>query len=139
VLITVQIQGPILNKDLNALSDQVEIVARQMTDRRTARNFQALAVQLRDLMLRRVKPLMKMQDELVYQLASLELYIQPMQHKVNQSLVHLLNIQYYIDNQGQKIGQLVSRLFFLPFLSIQRIYSSFDSSHYVRVSINYHG
>ncbi|XP_011505700.1 PREDICTED: prominin-2 [Ceratosolen solmsi marchali] len=107
----IMIQGPILNKDLNALSDQVENVARQMTDRRTARNFQTLAVRMRDLLSRRVKPLMKMQDELVYQLASLELQMQPLQRQVNQSLAHLHSIQYYIDNQGEKIGQLKAKAY----------------------------
>ena len=103
-----QIQGPILNKDLNALSDQVENVARQLTERRTARRFQTIAAQMRDLLSRRVKPMMKMQDELVYQLASLDVHLQPLQRQVNQTLGHLRNVQYFIDNQGEKIAQLVS-------------------------------
>lgn len=90
------------------MSDQVENVARQLSDRRTARSFQSIAQQMRELLARRVKPLMKMQDELVYQLATLELHMQPLQHKVNQTLNDLRNVQYYIDSQGEKIGQLVS-------------------------------
>lgn len=86
----------------------MENVARQLTDRRTARSLQTIAAQMRDLLSRRVKPLMKMQDELVYQLASLDLHMQPVQRQVNQTLQQLRNVQYHIDNQGEKIGQLVS-------------------------------
>ncbi|XP_058797486.1 uncharacterized protein LOC131667796 isoform X2 [Phymastichus coffea] len=107
----IMIQGSILNKDLNALSDQVENVARQLTDRRTARTFQTIAAQMRDLLSRRVKPLMKMQDELVYHLATLELHLQPLQEKVNQTMLQLRNVQYFIDNQGDKIAQLKTKAF----------------------------
>ncbi|XP_016845320.1 prominin-1 isoform X1 [Nasonia vitripennis] len=107
----IMIQGPILNKDLNALSDQVENVARQLKDRRTARSFQTLGAQMRDLLSRRVKPLMKMQDELVYQLATLELHLQPLQQQVNQTLSHLRNVQYFIDSQGEKIAQLKTKAY----------------------------
>ncbi|XP_014208086.1 prominin-2 isoform X1 [Copidosoma floridanum] len=107
----VMIQGPILNKDLNALSEQVENVARQLSDRRTARAFQTIAVQMRDLLSRRVKPLMKMQDELVYQLAALDIHLQPLQSQVNRTLVQLRDVQYHIDNQGDKIGQLKAKAY----------------------------
>lgn len=63
---------------------------------------------MRDLTLRRVKPLMKLQDDLVYRLAVLELQVQPLWRQVNQSISHLRTIQYYIDHQGEKIAQLVN-------------------------------
>lgn len=94
----------------------MEQVARQLNDRRTARSFQSIAIQMRDLLSRRVKPLMKMQDELVYQLAALELHLQPIQRQVNNTLVQLRNVQYHVDNQAQKIGQMVNRFFFFFFL-----------------------
>ncbi|KAJ8684138.1 hypothetical protein QAD02_019930 [Eretmocerus hayati] len=107
----IMIQGPILNKDLNALSDQVENVARQLTDRRTTRNFQNLAARMRDTMARRVKPLMKLQDELVYQLATLELHMQPLQRQVNETLALLRNVQYFLDIQGEKVGQMKAKMY----------------------------
>ena len=93
---------------MNALSDQIDNVARQMSDRRNVRSFQAIAAQMRDLLSRKVKPLMKMQDELVYQLATLDLLLEPLQRQVNQSIAQLRNIQYHIDTQADKIGQMVS-------------------------------
>lgn len=48
-----------------------------------------------------------MYDDLVYQLTTLEVQLQPLQRQVNQSLSHLKTIQYYIDNQGEKIAQMV--------------------------------
>lgn len=102
-----QIQGPILSKDLNTMSYQLDNISRQLQDRSIARELQNIGITMRDLMLRRVKPLMKLQDDLVYQLALLELQVQPLWRQVNQSISHLRTIQYYIDHRGEKIAQLV--------------------------------
>ncbi|XP_076678629.1 prominin isoform X1 [Andrena cerasifolii] len=102
----IMIQEPILNKDLYALSDQINRVARQMSDRMTARSLETIAINMQDLALMRLKPLSKLKDELLYKLASLEFQMQPLHQQVNQSISHLSSIQYYIDNQGDKIAQL---------------------------------
>ncbi|XP_012252755.2 prominin-1-A [Athalia rosae] len=101
----IRIQGPVLNKDLGALSEQLDNVARQLRDRKTARDLDAIASTTRNLLERKVKPLVKMYDDLVYQLTTLEMQLQPLQRQVNQSMSHLKTIQYYIDNQGEKIAQ----------------------------------
>lgn len=116
-----------MNKDLNALSDQVTNVARQLSDRKIARDLQSISTSLRELLLRRVKPLMKIQDDLVYQLAGLELQLQPLQRQVNQSISHLKTIQYYIDNQGEKIAQLARILFF----SLFKLYTNLNLITYM--------
>ncbi|XP_026674016.1 prominin-1-A isoform X1 [Ceratina calcarata] len=107
----VMIQGRILSKDLEALSDQLDKVTRQMTDRMTARSLETVVEIMQDLNVKRIKPLMKLQDMLLYKLAALELQVQPLQRQVNQSLSHLKTIQYYIDNQGDKIAQLKTKVY----------------------------
>ncbi|XP_024888603.1 prominin-1-A isoform X1 [Temnothorax curvispinosus] len=107
----IMIQGPILSKDISTLSDQLDNVSRQLQDRSTAKELQSIGTTMRDLTLRRVKPLMKLQDDLVYRLAVLELQVQPLWRQVNQSISHLRTIQYYIDNQGEKIAQLKTKLY----------------------------
>nr|KAF7427424.1 hypothetical protein H0235_007118 [Vespula pensylvanica] len=107
----IMIQGPILSKDPNALSDQLDSIARQLSDRSVARDLQIIGSNMRDLTSRRVKPLMKLQDNLVYQIAILELQLLPLMRQVNQSISHLKTIQYYIDNQGDKIAQLKGKAF----------------------------
>ena len=94
-----------------------------MNDRRVARDLQIISNSMRDLLTKRVKPLMKMQDELVYQLAGLELHLQPLQRQVNQSISHLKTIQYYIDNQGEKIAQLVRIYYTQCDLKITELFS----------------
>lgn len=89
------------------MSDQLDKVTEQMSDRLTARSLETIVINMQDLALRRVKPLMKLQDALLYKLAALELQVQPLRQQVNQSLTNLKTIQYYIDNQGDKIAQLV--------------------------------
>ncbi|XP_071626347.1 uncharacterized protein Prom isoform X3 [Temnothorax longispinosus] len=107
----IMIQGPILSKDISTLSDQLDNVSRQLQDRSTAKELQSIGTTMRDLTLRRVKPLMKLQDDLVYRLAVLELQVQPLWRQVNQSISHLRTIQYYIDHQGEKIAQLKTKLY----------------------------
>lgn len=89
------------------MSDQLDSVSRQIRDRSIARELQSIGLTMRDLMRRRVKPLMKLQDDLVYRLALLELQVQSLWHQVNQSISRLKTVQYYVDHQGEKIAQLV--------------------------------
>lgn len=96
-----------MNKDLEALSDQLDKVTQQMSDRLTARSLETIVINMQDLTSRRVKPLLKQQDTLLYKLAALELQIQPLQRQINESLTRLKTIQYYINNQGDKIAQMV--------------------------------
>lgn len=98
---------------MEALSDQVNRIARQMEDRLTARSIETIAITMQDLTSRRLKPLMKLKDDLIYKLAGLDLLMQPLQRQVNQSISHLKTIQYYIDHQGDKIAQLVHDTSFL--------------------------
>ncbi|XP_076245933.1 prominin [Calliopsis andreniformis] len=107
----IMIQGPILKKDMEALSDQVNRVSRQMEDRLTARSLETISITMQDLTSRRLKPLMKLKDDLIYKLAGLDLQMQPLQRQVNQSISHLKTIQYYIDNQGDKIAQLKTKIY----------------------------
>lgn len=121
--IPLQIQGPILSKDLNTISAQLDNISRQLQDRNIARELQSIGMAMRDLMLRRVKPLMKLQDDLVYRLAILELQVQPLWRQVNQSISHLRTIQYYIDHQGDKIAQLVRAQYIL--MDYLRLYAKY--------------
>ncbi|CAK9830567.1 prom1a [Anthophora retusa] len=105
------IQGRILHKDLEALSDQLDKVTRQMSDRLTARSLETSVANMQDLNLRRLKPLAKLQDMLLYKLAGLELQIQPLQRQVNQSISQLKAIEYYIQNQADKIAQLKTNIY----------------------------
>ncbi|KAK9299815.1 hypothetical protein QLX08_007271 [Tetragonisca angustula] len=107
----IAVQERILNKDLEALSDQLDKVTEQMSDRLTARSLETIVINMQDLNERRVKPLMRFQDELLYKLATLELQVKPLQQLINDSLVNLKTIQYYIDSQGDKIAQLKTKFY----------------------------
>ncbi|KOX80925.1 Prominin-1-A [Melipona quadrifasciata] len=107
----IAIQERILNKDLEALSDQLDKVTEQMSDRLTARSLETIVINMQDLNQRRVKPLMRFQDELLYKLAALELQVKPLQQQINDSLTNLKTIQYYIDSQSDKIAQLKTKLY----------------------------
>ncbi|XP_036142411.1 prominin-1-A [Monomorium pharaonis] len=107
----IMVQEPIMSKDISTLSDQLDNISRQLRDQSIARELQSIGTTMRDLTLRRVKPLMKLQNDLVYGLAVIELQVQPLWRQVNQSISHLRTIQYYIDHQGEKIAQLKAKLY----------------------------
>nr|XP_031836191.1 uncharacterized protein LOC116428558 [Nomia melanderi] len=107
----IMIQGPILNKDLEALADQVEKVARQMHDKLTARSLETIAMTIQDLSLTRLKPLMVIRDELVYKLAGLELQVSQLQRQVEQTIYHVKTTQMYIENQGDKMAELKTKIY----------------------------
>lgn len=92
-----------------------------MNDKLTARSLETIVTIMQDINSRRLKPLMKLQDKLLYNLAALELQIQPLQTHINYSLSHLKNIQYYIDNEGDKIAQLVCIYFDSFILLVKKI------------------
>lgn len=92
-----------------------------MNDKLTARSLETIVAIMQDINSRRLKPLMKLQDKLLYNLAALELQIQPLQTYINYSLSHLKNIQYYIDNEGDKIAQLVCIYFDSFILLVKKI------------------
>ncbi|XP_034950403.1 uncharacterized protein prom isoform X2 [Chelonus insularis] len=104
-----KIRGPIVDRDLKALSDQIYNIARQLNDRRTSREFETIGLSMRNLMEDRVKPLMMIQDSLVDQLITLEIQLRPYQRKVNDTISQLKKIQYYIDLQGEIISQLKTK------------------------------
>ncbi|KOC60262.1 Prominin-1-A, partial [Habropoda laboriosa] len=107
----IMIQGRILSKDLEDLSDQLDKVTRQMSDRMTARSLETIVLNMQDLYLKRVKPVIKLQDMLLYKLAGLELQIQPLERQVNQSIFQLKAVEYYIQNQADKIAQLKTNMY----------------------------
>ncbi|XP_020292745.1 prominin-1-A isoform X2 [Pseudomyrmex gracilis] len=107
----IMIQGPILSKDLNTMSDQLDNISRQLQDRSIARELHSIGITMRDLSSRRVRPLMKLQDDLVYRITVLELQVQPLWRQINQSISHLRTIQYFVDHQGDKIAQLKTKLY----------------------------
>lgn len=102
-----QIRGPILNKDLGAMLEHVHHVARQLVDKRTSRNLQDIGTSMRNILDRRVRPMVEIQDNLVDQLTRLELQLRPFQDNINKTFIHMKNIQSHIDKQGEVIAELV--------------------------------
>ena len=68
-----------------------------MNERMTARSLETIGINMQDLILIKLKSLLKLKDELLYKLAGLKLRTQPLQRQVNQSISHLSTMLYYID------------------------------------------
>ncbi|KAK0083739.1 hypothetical protein PV325_008296 [Microctonus aethiopoides] len=105
------IRSGIMMRDLTAMSDQVYNVARQIINRQTSRDLEAIGSSMRSLMTRKLKPLMAIHDELVDQLTMLEIHLRPFQRKVNETIQHLTRIQYYIDVQSEVFTDLKTKYY----------------------------
>ncbi|XP_057336049.1 prominin-1-A [Microplitis mediator] len=103
------VRGLVINRDIIALSDQIFNIARQINDRRTARELETVGTSLRSLMIKKVKPLTLMQDTLVDQLITLDIQLRPYQRNLNETFHQLKGVQYYIDVQGEFFAQLKTK------------------------------
>ncbi|XP_053597990.1 prominin-1-A [Microplitis demolitor] len=103
------VRGLVINRDIIALSDQIFNIARQINDRRTARELETVGTSLRSLMIKKVKPLTLMQDTLVDQLITLDIQLRPYHHNLNETFHQLKSAQYYIDVQGEFFAQLKTK------------------------------
>lgn len=102
-----QVRGSVVSRDIIALSDQIFNIARQINDRRTSKELEAIGTSMRSLMIKKVKPLALIQDTIVDQLITLDIQLRPYHQRLNDTFVHLKSVQYYIDVQGEYFAQLV--------------------------------
>ncbi|XP_050678915.1 prominin-1-A [Leptidea sinapis] len=110
-----ELDGPVVGKDIPSLMDQLENIAAQVTDLSTAGRLETLASRTQKLHSMNIKPLEQLRANLVFRLTELELQLIPFRRKLNISLSHIHTAQFYINNQGdfiaqKKVSMFVSRL-----------------------------
>ncbi|KAF5301505.1 hypothetical protein FQR65_LT08808 [Abscondita terminalis] len=103
----INISHPITNKDLNALSDQLKRIAKQISNGKTAAEMENLAIKAQNLSNTEYKELKHIRDEILYKMAALEVFLIPFNKQVVQSLSHLRTTQYFINNEGVEIAKKV--------------------------------
>ncbi|KAF5280609.1 hypothetical protein FQA39_LY05257 [Lamprigera yunnana] len=101
------ISQPLINRDLDALSDQLSSVAVQLTSSKTARSMENLAKEVQLLADTEYKNLKYRRDEIIYQMAAAEVSTILFSKQVVRCLSHLRNIQDFIYNEGVEIAKKV--------------------------------
>ncbi|XP_044739793.1 uncharacterized protein LOC123301125 [Chrysoperla carnea] len=106
-----QLSTPIIGKDLNSFTNQLDGVATRITDFMTISRIETLSKRTQKFIGTHVQPLQKHRETIVYILTAMEIQILPIQIQANQSLAHLKTIQYYIQNRGAIISEQRTRGF----------------------------
>ncbi|XP_060535585.1 prominin-1 [Cylas formicarius] len=105
----------VTKKDVGSFADQINTVARQLSDPVVARKFDNLAFDLRKIVDDELRTVSQIRGRILYKLTNLEVILSPLNRHVKQSLSHLKSIQFFIDSRGwqtaQKVrGQFVKRI-----------------------------
>ncbi|VVC91416.1 unnamed protein product [Leptidea sinapis] len=90
-----ELDGPVVGKDIPSLMDQLENIAAQVTDLSTAGRLETLASRTQKLHSMNIKPLEQLRANLVFRLTELELQLIPFRRKLNISLSHIHTAQKF--------------------------------------------
>ncbi|XP_055390329.1 prominin-like protein isoform X2 [Condylostylus longicornis] len=99
------IAQPTPEKDLATFIDQMQRVALQIQDVATSARMTTLGSRAKRLQASILQPLELLRNEILYHLTALELQRDPWQKQVNQTLIHLRNIQGYLEATAAEICQ----------------------------------
>ncbi|CAG9864095.1 unnamed protein product [Phyllotreta striolata] len=103
--------GPPLKKDLDSFAEQLNTVARQLSDAATARKIDNIAFLARKIVQNELKKIRDIRHSIAYRITALEVLLPPLNKKVDRSLGSLKNVQFVLDNNGTGIARMVRRRF----------------------------
>ncbi|XP_074027716.1 prominin isoform X2 [Leptinotarsa decemlineata] len=106
-----QASSPVTKRDLNSFADQLNTVARQLSDAPSARKFDSLAFNVRKIVQHEFHTLNQFRDGIQYKLTTLEVLLKLLNKKVDQLFANLKRIQYFLDNQGRAISERIHQRF----------------------------
>ncbi|KAG5884954.1 hypothetical protein JTB14_026552 [Gonioctena quinquepunctata] len=106
-----QASAPVTKRDLSSFADQLNTVARQLTDAASARRIDNLAFSVRKVVQHEVQSLNQIKDAILYKLTTLEVLLPPLHRLADRSLLNLKGIQYFLNNQGQGVKDRVLERF----------------------------
>ncbi|XP_050514518.1 prominin-1 isoform X4 [Diabrotica virgifera virgifera] len=119
-----QSSGPVTKRDLNSFADQLNTVARQLSDAGSARKFDNLAFSVRKTFQSEVKRLIEIRNTIMYKITTLEVLLPPLNQKINDSLENLKNIQFFLDTKGSEVANKVRTQFISRLISyLEDLYS----------------
>ncbi|XP_015840878.1 prominin-1 isoform X2 [Tribolium castaneum] len=108
-----KISGSLTKRDLNSFADQLNTVARQLTDPTSSKRIDDLAITVRKIIHNETARLNQLRDGILYKITALEILIQPLSQQANRSLAHLRDIQLFLDTQGALIAERITKQFLL--------------------------
>lgn len=105
-----QLSKPITKRDLGSFADQLNTVARQLSDPISSRKIDNLAFMVRKVVQMEMQRLVDIRNRILFKVTALEVLLLPLNKQANQSLSHLKTIQFFLDNQGWQIAEKVNSI-----------------------------
>ncbi|CAG9823840.1 unnamed protein product, partial [Phaedon cochleariae] len=122
--------APTTKRDLGSFADQLNTVARQLSDPASARKMDNIAFHARKVINGELQQLNEIKNGILYKITTLELLLHPLNVHANESLENLKSIQYSLDNDGWKTAEKVRKQF------VSRIESCLEELYnYVNVKV----
>lgn len=94
----------ITGRDLNSFLDQLNAVARKLSDRPSVKRVEDLRHRIKCVLEEDVETLARLRDEIVFNVTKLEVLMLPLNAGLKQTLSHLKTIQIFFDNQAEEIA-----------------------------------
>nr|XP_045606383.1 prominin-1-A-like isoform X1 [Procambarus clarkii] len=128
-----EMEKPLVQKSLPALSDQMQNVAGQLRSVSASAELFRMVARTRNLITNTLYPLEKRKEEVSYQVATLDMEAMPLQRQINQSAGHLRTIQYFLHSHGSSLAAAKVRDYVERLLGYARQYTD-----HVRTSALHH-
>lgn len=103
---------PITGRDLNSFLDQLNLIAKRLSDRSSIKRLEDLRAKTKSVIETKIEALAKLRDEIVFNVTKLEVLFLPLKAELEQTLSHLKSIQNFLVNQTERLAAEV--LFVLP-------------------------
>ncbi|KAK9685769.1 Prominin [Popillia japonica] len=92
---------PITYKDLGTFHDQLYTVGKQISDKKSADNFEKIAVKMEEIIKNELKSVENYRDNVLYKLTTLEILLQSISTNIRDYLDKLVNAQIFLEDHGQ--------------------------------------
>ncbi|CAH0552996.1 unnamed protein product [Brassicogethes aeneus] len=106
-----QLSKAITKRDLGSFADQLNTVARQLSDPIVCRKIDNIAYMVRKAVQTEMQKLVDIRNRMIFKITALEVLLVPLNKQANQSLSHLKTIQFFLDNQGWQIADKTGKQF----------------------------
>lgn len=94
---------PVTGRDLSSFVDQLNTIARKLSDRATIKKVEDLGYRIKSILKNKVETLSKLRNEIIFNVTRLEVLLSPLNREIQETLLHFRTIQLFFENQAKNI------------------------------------
>lgn len=95
---------PITGRDLNSFLDQINLIAKRLSDRSSIKRLEDLRHTIKSVVDGKLEALTKLRDEIAFNVTKLEVLFLPLKAELEQTLSHLKSIENYLENHTERLA-----------------------------------